>query len=127
MSHYCPQHKARATIIIDTWPGRCGTCCKEAGGPGTPEGGCCPTLWDERSPEALAQPALAGQTFAQALPADAVVVHEDVTYVDPRAWDALVRKIARTLPPGEVIRSDGKRVKRADALNGYRSVRITRD
>lgn len=52
--YYCPQHKGITDSIIDTWPTRCGTCCKMGGGHGTPQGGCCPELWREVSPEDFA-------------------------------------------------------------------------
>jgi len=52
--YYCPQHKGSPIITIDTWPPKCGTCCKMNGGPGTPGGGCCPVLWYAMAPEDFA-------------------------------------------------------------------------
>lgn len=44
---WCPQHDGPPKFIIDTFPARCGDCCKKRGGPGTPDGKCCPDLWVE--------------------------------------------------------------------------------
>lgn len=123
---YCPQHKGYATVIIDTWPARCGTCCKNAGGPGTPDGRCCPNLWDERSNEELARPAYDNQTFREVLAEESMILFEGKTYVDSRAWDVAIQQAAKTLSPGEVMRMDGTRMKKPASLE-FKAVGASKD